>query len=241
MPPPKSEFERPRRFYTAVGVEPAGGEFAVRLDGRAAKTPDGAQLVAPTEGLARLLAAEWEAQAVHIDLGTMPAVRLAFTAIDRTRGARQAVAEEVVRFAGSDVLCYFAEGPASLLEAEVKHWGPVLDWARDALGLEMVRTHGISHRPQRPETLARVEALALELEPFALTGLAFCTALFGSALLAFALERGELTGEAAFELSRLDEALQIERWGEDAEATARTTRLRAEAQMAERWFATLRR
>jgi chaperone required for assembly of F1-ATPase len=68
----------------------------------------------------------------------------------------------------------------------------------------------------------------------------FCTALFGSAILAFAVERGELSGEAAFELSRLDEALQIERWGEDAEAAARTQALRAEAEMAGRWFAALR-
>ena len=46
--------------------------------------------------------------------------------------------------------------------------------------------------------------------------------LFGSAILALALQRGRLTGEAAFDLSRLDEAFQEEQWGVDAEAAVRS-------------------
>ena len=237
--PPATDFDRPRRFYQAVAVLADDGRFVVTLDGRKAKTPDGAPLAAPSEALARRLADEWDAQATHIDLNSMPLTRLAYTAIDRTGRTRAETAAEVARFAGSDVLCYFADAPTDLLEAEVKHWGPVLDWAQTGLGLELVRVTGVTHRPQPPATLARVEALALELEDFALTGLVFCTALFGSAILAFAVERGELSGHAAFELSRLDEALQVERWGEDAEATARTKGLRAEAELAERWFRAL--
>lgn len=242
---PATDFDRPRRFYKTVEVRPENGRigdgrFGVTLDGRRAKTPDGAPLAAPTEALARLLAQEWDAQVEHIDLNAMPLTRLAYTAIDRTTVARAETAAEVARFAGSDVLCYFADDPASVLEAEVRHWGPVLDWAHTALGLELVRVTGVTHRPQPPETLKRVEALALALDAFALSGLAFCTALFGSAILAFAVERGELSGDAAFELSRLDEALQVERWGEDEEAAARTKALRAEAEMAGRWFRALR-
>jgi chaperone required for assembly of F1-ATPase len=55
-------------------------------------------------------------------------------------------------------------------------------------------------------------------------------------VLAIALQRGWLTGEAAFDLSRLDEAWQEEKWGVDAEAAERTARLRGEAAMLERWF-----
>ena len=204
------------------------------------RPPAGGRLHTPTEALATLLATEWDAQLEQVDLNTMPATRMAFTAIDRTVLAAAQSAREVARYADADVLCYVTEGPASVLEAEVRHWTPVLDWARDALGLEMARASGVTHRPQPPATLARVEALAAALEPFALTGLVFCAALFGSAVLAFAVQQGQLTGEAAFELSRLDEALQAERWGEDAEAAARTTRLRAEADLADRWFEALR-
>ncbi|MGC1301264.1 MAG: ATP12 family protein, partial [Caulobacteraceae bacterium] len=79
MPPPQTEFERPRRFYTAVDVRCEDGAFVVLLDGRRAKTPEGTPLAAPTEALARLLAGEWDAQSTHIDLVSMPAVRLAYT------------------------------------------------------------------------------------------------------------------------------------------------------------------
>jgi chaperone required for assembly of F1-ATPase len=238
---PATDFDRPRRFYRTVEVRPeADGRFGVTLDGRRAKTPDGAPLAAPTEALAQLLAQEWDDQVDRIDLNAMPLTKLAYTAIDRTTAVRAETAAEVARYAGSDVLCYFADGPASVLEAEVKHWTPVLDWAHSALGLELVRVTGVTHRPQPPATLKRVEALALELDAFALSGLMFCTALFGSAILAFAVERGELSGEAAFDLSRLDEALQVERWGADEEAAARTAAHRAEAVMAHRWFKALR-
>ena len=190
--------------------------------------------------MAELLASEWAAQVERIDMAAMPATRLAYTALDRTAYAVRDTAREVARYADADVLCYFAEGPESVLEAEVRHWTPMLDWARDALGLDLARASGVAHRPQSPGTLARAEMLAAELEPFALTGLVFCAGLFGSAVLAFAVQRGQLSGEAAFDLSRLDEVLQAQRWGEDAEAAARTAHLRAEAHLADRWFAALR-
>ena len=65
------------------------------------------------------------------------------------------------------------------------------------------------------------------------------TPLLGSALLALALHRGALGGEAAFELSRLDEAFQERQWGVDAEAAERTVARRAEAVLLERWFKAL--
>ena len=67
--------------------------------------------------LAALVAADWDAQAEEIDTLRMPAQRLAATAIDRVAGVRVEVAEEIARYAGSDLLCYRAESPASLVEA----------------------------------------------------------------------------------------------------------------------------
>jgi chaperone required for assembly of F1-ATPase len=81
-----------------------------------------------------------------------------------------------------------------------------------------------------------VKSIALDLDDFGLTGLAFGAALFGSAVLAIAVQRGWLPGEAAFDLSRLDEAWQEEKWGVDAEAAERTLRLRGEAVLLDRWF-----
>ena len=90
------------------------------------------------------------------------------------------------------------------------------------------------------EALAAVREAALKLDDYTLTGLAMATPLFGSAVLAFAVERGALSGAEGYDLSRLDEAFTEERWGVDAEAAERAEGLRAEAVMLDRWFAALR-
>jgi chaperone required for assembly of F1-ATPase len=209
------------------------------LDARTLRTPAGVRLVLPTEALAGLLASEWQAQEGLIDHASMLATRLAFTAADRVRQVRPATAAEIARHAGADLLCYFAEAPRVLTERHNARWGPLLDWAQSALDLRFERASGILHREQPPETLRKVEALALALEDFGLAGLAMASATFGSVILALALQRGVLGGDEAFDLARLDEAFQEEQWGVDAEAAERTERLRAEAVMLERWFRAL--
>jgi chaperone required for assembly of F1-ATPase len=232
--------QKPRRFYTAAEVVAHAGGFAVALDGRLAKTPNGERMVVPRRAMAELLAAEWRAQEDVIDLAAMPVNRLAFTALDRAASAHEALAEEVARYAAADMLCYFAEAPTSLVELEVAHWGPVIAWAEGAFGLSFVRVTGIVHQDQPAQTLERIRALAAEMDAFALTGLTFAAGLFGSAILAFAVERGMLTGDAAFNLSRLDEAYQEERWGLDDEAAERTANHRREAEVVQQWFVALR-
>ena len=232
--------DRPRRFYKTAEAAPEGGGFTVKLDARTLKTPQGRPLLLPTMAAADLVAGEWAAQGEQIVVADMPASRLAFTAVDRVAEAREEVAAEVARYANSDLLCYFAEAPEALIRRQQDQWAPLLDWARAELGVELTPCVGVVHQAQPPETIAAVEALALRLDNYALTALAHAAALLGSAVLALALERGRIGGEEAFDLSRLDEAYQEEQWGVDAEAAARTARLRAEADTLERWFRSLR-
>jgi chaperone required for assembly of F1-ATPase len=231
--------DRRRRFYTTVGVQPVEGGFAVHLDGRAPKSPAGEALALPAEALARLVAAEWEAQAREIDPGSMPATRMAWEALALSAEARAVAAERLAAFAGSDLLCYFADGPSSLVARQERRWGPVIAWAEGALGVQFHRAQGIVHRPQPQATLERIAALAAAEDAFALTGLVAAAALFGSAILAFALRRGELTADAAFDLARLDETFQEERWGVDAEAATRADAMAKDAVTLGRWFAGL--
>jgi len=231
--------ERPRRFYRTAKVAPADGGWAVQLDGRRARTPAGAALALPTQALAQLVVAEWEAQVEVIELASMPATRLASAALGFDAAARAAAVERVTSFAGSDLLCYFADGPAGLVERQERRWGPVIDWAQSALGVRFHRTQGIVHRPQPPETLEQIAQLTRAEDDFALAGLVAAAALFGSAILAFSLRRRELSAEAAFELSRLDETFQEERWGVDAEAAVRADAMAKEALALGRWFAAL--
>lgn len=230
--------QHPRRFYKAVTTGPMEGGFAVLLDGRAPKAPGGTPLILPTAGLAGLAAEEWDAQDPHIVMTSMPAVRLAYTALEKVAAVRAAVADELARYAGSDLLCYRAEAPQGLVREQARAWDPLLDWAT-GLGVRLEPTSGIIHRPQPPESLARVQALALELDDFGLSALAHAAGLFGSAVLALALQRGRLDGRQAHDLARLDEAFQEGHWGIDAEAAVRTEGRLAEALWLERWFRAL--
>jgi chaperone required for assembly of F1-ATPase len=231
--------EKPKRFYKAVEVAAADGGHIVLLDGRRLRTPKAQPMALPTRAAAEQVAEEWAGQGETIEMATMHATRLANTAIETIGGAREAVADQVAQYAGSDLLCYFAEEPAALVARQEAHWGPVLDRAEAEEGLRFERCAGIIHRDQPAETLARVREAALGLDDFALAGLAFGTSLFGSAVLALALHRGWLDAEAAFDLSRLDESFQEEKWGVDAEAAERAGRLRGEARVLERWFRNL--
>ena len=236
---PGHQAERRKRFYATADVAAADGGFAVQLDGRTARSPTGAPLVLPTLALAELVAGEWAAQNEYIDPASMPATRLAAGALALDEMGRAAAVERVASFAGSDLLCYFADGPASLVERQERRWGPVIAWADEALGVQFHRTQGVIHQPQPQPTLDRIADLAGAEDAFALTGLLAAAALFGSAILAFALRRGQLTAEAAFELSRLDETFQEERWGVDAEAAARADAMAKEAVTLGRWFGSI--
>lgn len=239
--PPPSRFtefapDRPRRFWTAVDVVAREGGFAVTLDGRVPKSPAKAELVLPTEALARLSAEEWAAVGELVDPATMPATRLAFTAVDRIPAVRAETADEIAAYAGSDALCYLAEGPSGLVERQAREWAPWRDWAAQELGVALVPAEGIVHRAQDPAALARVRELALALDDFGLAALALATPLLGSAVLALALQRGALDADVAFDLSRLEEDHQERQWGIDAEAAERTAARRAEAVLLGRWF-----
>lgn len=228
--------DRPRRFWTAVDVVPRDGGFAVTLDGRVPKSPAKAELVLPTEALAQISAEEWAAVGEMVDPATMPATRLAFTAIDRIPAVRAETADEIAAYAGSDALCYLAEGPLSFVERQARAWSPWRDWAARELGVALVPAEGIVHRAQDPAALARVRELALALDDFGLAALALATPLLGSAVLALALQRGALDADAAFDLSRLEEDHQERQWGVDAEAAERIAARRAEAVLLGRWF-----
>jgi chaperone required for assembly of F1-ATPase len=174
-----------------------------------------------------------------IDFAAMPLTRLAFTALDRAEGAREALAQSLARYAEADVLCYVADAPQDLASRQTAQWTPWLEWARQALDLNFARTTGIMHTPQPPETLARVAALGRALDGFTLTGLAFAAGLYHSAILALAVQRKRLSGPDAFALSRLEEAYQEQRWGVDAEAAARTASQLGDAGAVDQWFGCL--
>ena len=204
----------PKRFYKDVTVSPMDGGFAVLLDGKQIKTPSRNSLVLPTQAAAELVMAEWQAQAEVIDPGTMPITRLVNTALDAVAMSMDDVLDDIVRFSGSDLLCYRADSPQELVERQSQQWDGVLAWLADRHGAQFIQTSGIIHVQQpQPATDAFRRALISYNHAFALASLHVMTSLTGSAVLALAVADGHLSLEEAWSIAHLDENWTDEHWG----------------------------
>ncbi|MBB2683047.1 ATP12 family chaperone protein [Rhizobium sophoriradicis] len=212
----------PKRFYAEVAVAQHEGGFAITLDGKMVRTPARQVLAVPTEALAQLVAAEWQAQGQEIDPVTMPVTRLVNTALDGVATNAQAIFEDILRFSSSDLLCYRADGPELLVERQRERWDPVIDWAANDLGARFILIEGVMHHEQpREATAAFAITLARHQSPMALAALHTITTLTGSAILALAFAERRLTVEEVWSLAHLDEDWTIEHWGRDEDAEER--------------------
>ena len=223
-----------KRFYKIVSVGESDHGHTLLLGGKPVKTPQRATLAVPTRDLAEAIAEEWRAQQTDIKPETMPLTRLAHAAIDGA-AHRALIAGEALGYARSDLLCYRAEYPDELVIRQARQWGPLLDWLHETHGARLKPATGIAHVEQPPEALARLADRVDRSSLPALVALHTATAITGSLTLGLALLEGRLTAAEAFALSRLDEAYQAEKWGQDAEAQARATRLQADLEAAERF------
>ena len=228
---------KPKRFWKAATTAPEEGGFAVLLDGRRVKTPAKQTLILPTEALAALVAAEWDAQTGLVNPETMPATRMANSAIDKVIPQYDEVAGLLSAYGATDHLCYRAVKPPNLIARQVAAWDPLLDWAADVLQAPLKPTFGVIHIEQPPPSLANLHAHVLDLGNFRLAALHDLVALSGSLILAFAVAKGRLTPDEAWEASRIDEAWQIEEWGEDEDAATTAALKRRAFHQAASFFA----
>jgi len=229
----------PKRFWKQAGVEEADGLYALALDGRRARTPAQTPLALPSRALAQALAAEWDAQGEFVDPSAMPLTRIVNSALDGVAREMAATLDDVVKYAGSDLLVYRAGDPASLVAEQAAAWDPVLDWARETHGARFVLSEGVTFVAQPDASIAAVrrgaEAVVGEASPGAalrLAGLHVMTTLTGSALLALAVAQGFLDGPSAWKAAHVDEDFQMRAWGADAEALARRERRWKEMEVA---------
>jgi chaperone required for assembly of F1-ATPase len=151
----------------------------------------------------------------------MPMMTLASTAIDIVAANPGPAIAEMVAYAGSDLVCYRAEGPASLVVRQAAAWNPLVAWVEAQTGERLVISEGIIHHPQAPALLVRVEAMLAALDPLTLTAVHSLTTLTGSAVLALAVLGRQIGEDDAWAAAHVDETWQAEQWGEDAEAKAR--------------------
>jgi chaperone required for assembly of F1-ATPase len=220
-----------KRFYRAATVSDADGGFPVLLDGRPVRTPARRPLAAPTRPLGEAIATEWQQQQDIVDPARMPLTRLANTIIDGVATATEAVAADVIKYLGSDLVFYRADQPEGLLARQAQHWDPLLAWARDALGARFVLAEGVMHAAQPAHAIAAASA-HVPRDPWRLGAVHSITTLTGSALIALALAAGKLPLDDAWAAAHVDEDWNMEQWGRDELALARRDFQRADMQAA---------
>ena len=212
-----------RRFYKSVEARKTeGGIYALFLDGRPARTPGRNRLAARSLPLMQRVAEEWERQRETIEPRDMQLTRLLNAAIDGVARTIVETRAEILKYAGSDLLCYRSEEPEALAERQRAAFDPVLAWAAETLGARLNLSAGIMHVGQPLESIEAIRSAVEDFaDPVALAALSAMTTLSGSALLALAVARGRLSPEEAWRVAHIDEDFEFERWGVDTEASAR--------------------
>jgi len=211
-----------RRFWTNVTLAETEAGYILRLDERPMRLPGGAPLLVPSRALAEAIAAEWreagDGPGAEVAAEALALTRLAGTAQERIAPDPAPTVAALARYGETDLLCYRATSPESLVQRQSHCWQPLLDWAALTLDAPLHVTSGVIHRPQPPDALAALHRAVAAYDPRVLAGLSILVPALGSLVLGLAVVAGRLDAAEAHALATLDEIFQAEFWGEDAEA-----------------------
>ena len=230
-----------KRFYKETAVDLGDGGHRVLLDGRPMRTPAKAVLAVPTRALAEAIAAEWAGvpDKADINVSHLPLTRLAATGHDRVTTQRTRVIEDTAKYAGSDMLCYRASEPETLVKRQQETWQPLLDWAAARYDARLVVVEGLAFVDQPGDAVARLREAVAAHSDLGLSALYNLTHISGSLVVALAVAEGHLSAAEAFAAAQLDELYQIERWGEDPIAAKRHEGIRHDIDAGARFLALL--
>jgi len=230
-----------KRFYKETAVDAGDGGFRVLLDGRPMRTPAKSVLVVPTKALAEAIAEEWCAvpEKVEINPAHLPLTRLAATGIDRVTTQRSRVIEDTAKYGASDLLCYRATDPSSLVQRQAAVWQPLIDWAAERYGAPLAVASGTTFVTQPHGALSALRGAVATHSDLALSALYNLTHIAGSLVIALAVSEGRLSAADAFSTGQLDELFQIERWGADPIATQRHEGIQRDLEAGARFLALL--
>ncbi|KAJ8611169.1 hypothetical protein CTAYLR_003547 [Chrysophaeum taylorii] len=211
----RSSSHAARRFYKETGIAAVDDGYQITLDGRALRSPARRALVLPSEPLALAIAAEWDSQLEKIEPAAMPLMSLAATAVDQIAVDRKDTTRTVLKYGKNDTTCFFA-GEADeprLHQLQLEHYLPLLEWVRAEFDVRFEPGFGVAHRPTNDETLRPIEAFFEKLSTWELAALQSATQETKSLVIGLALLAHKLDASQAETVARLEEQVQIDRWG----------------------------
>ncbi|KAK8477319.1 hypothetical protein V6N13_034335 [Hibiscus sabdariffa] len=209
-----------KRFYEKVTTRESddGVGWTVMLDYRTLKTPSKRPLKLPTLALAKAIAAEWEYQ--HTDgirPFTMPLMKLACTALERVPLTRTKIIEHLMKKFDQDLV--FCRAPedntltAGVHARQVEKVDPLLAWLNSEFGFKPIVYSSFFGGKQGEGLTTAVVNLLKKTDDCELAAIDALAAAAHSLVIALGIFRGKLQIDEAIELIRLEEDLQVDKWG----------------------------
>jgi chaperone required for assembly of F1-ATPase len=210
-----------KRFYKEAshGVADRGG-YAILLDGRTMRTPNGHTLIAPYEGLAAAIAAEWQAQENEIRPHDMILTQLLTTALELTPEARKDITRRTLAYLDTDLLCYRAVSPPELAAQQAEKWDPHLARFEARFGAQLKTTTGIAALTQPIKAHEAAAQFAENLDDLKFTLLQSLTALTGSLVLAMTFMQGDADAETLYRAMHAEEDYKAKLYNEEEHGAA---------------------
>jgi chaperone required for assembly of F1-ATPase len=228
------------RFWDAATAVATDTGYAIHLDGKPMRLPSAAPLTVRSAALAAAIADEWQAaggtKGGAMTFSDTPLTRLAGTALERIAPDPSPTVDAIARYGETDLLCYRADSPRTLVERQQALWQPWLDWTTLTFDAPLRVTTGVGYIKQHRDSLSALRNTVAALDCDALAGLGIAVPAMGSLVLGLALAAGELDADTAFRTAALDELFQAEQWGEDYEAADRRASVLGDIRLAERYI-----
>ncbi|KAJ8566934.1 hypothetical protein K7X08_019142 [Anisodus acutangulus] len=209
-----------KRFYKKVTTREAedGNGWSVMLDYRTLKTPSKRSLKCPTLALAKAIAAEWEYQETDgIRPFTMPLMKLSCTALERVPLTRPKIIEHLMKKFPQDLVFCRAPGDNDLtsgvLEHQVEKIDPLLKWVESEFGFKPAVHTSFFGGKQDDGLVSAIESVLKKTDDCELATIDAIASAAHSLVIALGIFCGRLGIEEAIELIRLEEDLQVDRWG----------------------------
>lgn len=197
--------------------------YGVTLDGKFLKTPLGQPLMVPTHLLATAIAAEWNAQAPHINPTQMPLTTLVCTSLDQTSSQPLQYQQSALKFLPTDTICYYVDPmeDRQLYQKQQRAWDAVHRKVETTVGHAPAVAHGaegilLARRglPHPPALVDYARLYVESLDAWKLTILHTVASEAKSFWVAwYLLEHDPVSLSDIVELSRIEEEYQIENWG----------------------------
>ncbi|KAG0043551.1 ATP synthase complex assembly protein atp12 [Gryganskiella cystojenkinii] len=208
-----------KRFWEVAGIKEVGDRVAVTLDNRVLKTPAGNPLTLPKEQkhLAIMIAGEWQGQKALLKSHSLPMTSLVARAIDGFIGneqGRKETLDRLIKFLDTDSICYQQDFPDSIVQAQTKHWQPILKWVGEEYGLDIKVSQGITFVQQDDAVKDKLREIVDSMSDIELAAFERATLTAKSFLIGLAVVKRHLSVEKAWTAAQLEVLDQIERWGE---------------------------